>query len=498
MKQRLGMSTPHLKAAWIGMVWVVCLTCLPMQLAWSETLTKTMDGEMVPDIGPLPPVTPNPDNEPTRARMELGRRLFFDNRISASGTMNCATCHLPHQGWTVHTPLSPANPGKVERRNAPTLLNVGYNQALIWDGRAWPLEKQALGSTRNPIHKGQNLDELMAELNRDPRMVEMFQDAYGSKPNPRDYGRALAVFQRHFIVTGDSPFDVYMKGNALAMSASAIRGMALFKGKGNCIACHNGPNFTDSGFYNIGLQHNTALDDALHQEVLKFDAKRTKTPDWASITTDPGRYLITHNRADWGKFKTPTLRNLTDTKPYMHDGRYRTLEAVIAHYDRGGDRVPNQDSRIKPLHLSTQDKQDLEAFLVALKGSLPEIRMEDWVRSVAITAGKELDGKALFEGKGTCINCHQAHGKGIPGVFPPLAGNPHVVAGDGRYVARTILHGRSGKLEVSGQTFNATMPPIGIQQGLSNEEIAAIATYVRSAWGNQGSAVSQEIVGMQR
>jgi cytochrome c peroxidase len=199
--------------------------------------------------------------------MVLGRALFFDNRISGSGTMNCATCHLPHQGWTVQTPLSPANPGWVERRNSPTLINVGFNQALIWDGRAFPLEKQAIGSTKNPVHKGQDIDKLMATLKADPEMVRMFQEAYGSEPNPADYGRALAVFQRHFIVTGPSPFDHYVQGEQSAMDASAVRGMALFKAKANCIACHNGPNFTDSGFHNVGLAHNPALDEEKRGQV---------------------------------------------------------------------------------------------------------------------------------------------------------------------------------------------------------------------------------------
>jgi cytochrome c peroxidase len=327
-------------------------------------------------------------------------------------------------------------------------------------------------------------------------MVKMFKDAYGSEPNPVDYGRALAVFQRHFIVTGPSPFDRYAQGEASAMDEGAVRGMALFKGKGNCIACHSGPNLTDSGFYNVGLAHNPVLDDAVHQKVLKFDAKRTKNADWEDITTDPGRYLITHEDADWGRFKTPTLRNLADTVPYMHDGRYWTLEEVIDHYDRGGDGVRNQDPRIKPLGLSDGEKADLKAFLAALRGPLPDIRMEDWVRAVAPVAGG--DGKALFEGKATCVNCHQADGQGVPGVFPPLAGNPRVQEGDGSYVARTVIHGRRGEIEVHGQTFNAVMPPVGVQQGLSDAEIAAVASYVRSAWGNEAGVVSEEIVRQQR
>ncbi|MGA7981616.1 MAG: cytochrome c peroxidase [Chromatiaceae bacterium] len=473
---------------------------LPLAALWvfgaTAATVATQDGSKVPDIGPLPPVAANPENQPNEARIALGRALFFDNRISASGTMNCATCHLPRQGWTVQTPLSPANPGRVERRNSPTLINVGYNKALIWDGRAWPLEKQAIGSTKNPLHKGQDIDKLMAVLEADPKMVKMFKDAYGSAPNPKDYGKALAVFQRHFIVTGPSPFDRYMEGDSSAMDAVAVRGMAVFKGKGNCIACHNGPNFTDSGFYNVGLKHNPILDDEAHQQVLKFDAKRTKNADWETITTDPGRYLITHDGADWGRFKTPTLRNLADTPPYMHDGRYRTLDEVIEHYNRGGDGVRNQDPRIKPLDLSDSEKQDLKAFLMALRGPLPEIRMEDWVRPVNAAAGQ--DGKALFQGKATCINCHQADGKGVPGVFPPLAGNPRVVEGDGSFVAQTIIHGRKGEITVHDKVFNAIMPPIGTQQGLSDAEIAAVASYVRNAWGNKAPPVTAEVVRQQR
>lgn len=449
-------------------------------------------------IGPLPPVEANPENEPTEARMALGRALFFDNRISASGTMNCATCHLPHQGWTVHTPISPANPGKVERRNSPTLLNVGYNKALIWDGRAWPLEKQAVGSTKNPLHKGQDIDALMKTFAADPTMVKMFKEAYDSEPNPADYGKALAVFQRHFIVTGESAFDKYMKGDKAALSESALRGLKLFVGEAGCTACHNGPNFTDSDFHDMGLGPNPMLTDERHQEVLKFDAKRKDVESWQEVTTDPGRYLVTHDEKDRGKFKTPTLRNLQDTGPYMHDGRYRTLEQVLEHYNRGGDKTPNQDARVRPLNLSADRLADLRAFLESLRGSLPEIEMAKWVRPVDGPPGTALDGKALFEGKGTCVNCHQTDGRGIAGAFPPLAGNAHVSEGDGSYVARTILHGRDGELTIGDQTFNAVMPPIGQQQGLSNEEIAAIATYVRSAWGNQGAALTAEMVAAQR
>jgi cytochrome c peroxidase len=327
----------------------------------------------VPDIGPLPPVPENPDNKATPQRIELGKKLFFDNRISKTGKLNCSSCHIPETGWTLPTKFSLANDGFVERRNSPTLLNVGYNKGLIWDGRAPTLEKQAIGSTKNPVHKGQDMDYLMKVLNDDPQMVQMFQAAYGSKPNVEDYGKAIAVFERHTIITGDSAFDRYMKGDKKALSAAAIKGMKLFKGKAGCMQCHNGANFTDSDYHNIGLARNPDFDQPELQKILKFDAKRMGLTDWETVNDDPGRYLVTHKMEDWKKFKTPTLRNLEDTKPYMHDGRFETLAEVIEYYNRGGDKEKNQDKRIKPLKLSAAEKQQLITFLESLRGALPKI-----------------------------------------------------------------------------------------------------------------------------
>lgn len=326
----------------------------------------------IPEIGPLPPVPANPDNPPTPQRIALGKKLFFDNRISGNGTMNCSSCHIPETGWTLPTRYSVANEGFVERRNSPTLLNVGYNKALIWDGRAPNMEKQAVGSTTNPVHKGQDIEKLMKILNDDAEMVKMFQEAYGSNPNPEDYGKAMAVFQRHTIITGESAFDRYMKGDKKAMSKQAVKGMKLFKGKAGCIQCHNGPNFTDSDFHNTGLKRNPDFDQEEFQKILKFDAKRMGLTEWETINDDPGRYLKTHSMDDWKKFKTPTLRNLPDTKPYTHDGRYETLEEVIEHYNRGADNEKNQDPRIKPLKLTDKEKQQLKEFLLALRGELPK------------------------------------------------------------------------------------------------------------------------------
>ncbi len=354
---------------WFGRVALVVIMSMPLACA----ISPNPGSHVIGGIGPLPPVEENPDNRYTPERAALGKALFFDNRISKNGDMNCSTCHLPEFGWTVPSAFSPANEGFVERRNPPSLINVGYNKALIWDGRAPSLEKQAVGSTKNPVHKGQNIDKLMTVFNRDPEIVALFKKAYGSKPNAQDYGRAIAVFQRHILISGESDFDRYMKGDKDALSESAKRGLDLFMGRAGCVACHNGPNFTDSGFYNIGLSRNPRFDEPEFQEILKFDAKRKGLQEWRQINDDPGRYLVTHKREDWKKFKTPTLRNLRDTAPYMHDGRYETLDEVIDHYDRGGDKTENQDARIKPLHLTAQEKRDLKAFLLSLWGPLPEI-----------------------------------------------------------------------------------------------------------------------------
>ena len=346
-------------------------------VAVALALASGLASAEVPDIGPLPPVPVNPDNTPTAARMALGQALFFDNRLSGNGNLNCSSCHLPDVGWTLPSAFSVANEGFVERRNPPTLINVGYNKAFIWDGRAPSLEKQAIGSITNPVHKGQNLEKLLKILNDDSKFVAMFQAAYNSKPNADDTGRALAVWQRHFLVNGESNFDRYMSGNKLALSEAAVLGMDIFKNKGGCIACHNGPNFTDSGFYNIGLKRNAEFDKPEYLKILVFDAKRMKIDNPEQANDDAGRYLVTKDKADWKKFKTPTLRNLTDTGPYMHDGRYATLDVVIDHFNRGGDNVENQDARIKPLGLSATEKTDLKAFLQSLWGPLPKLTLAE-------------------------------------------------------------------------------------------------------------------------
>ena len=324
------------------------------------------------DIGPLPPVPIPADNPMTPEKIELGKMLFFDYRLSGDGSRTCVHCHEPDQGWSFKDRQSPAYPTQVERRASMTLIDVAYNKSLIWDGRASGLEKQALGPIQNPLHMNQNLDLLIERLNAIPDYVKRFRQVFGTGPTPDAIGKAIAAFERT-IVTSDSPFDRYAKGNRAALSASALKGLNLFGGKARCILCHNSPAFTDSGFHNLGVPEADFLKDPRVLASLRFDAKRMGVPDYRSLTTDPGRYLVTKLDRDFGAFKTPTLRNVTSRTPYMHNGAFRTLPAVIAFYNKGGGDDPRKDPLVQPLSLTEAEAADLLAFVESLTGELPRI-----------------------------------------------------------------------------------------------------------------------------
>jgi cytochrome c peroxidase len=324
------------------------------------------------DIGPLPAVPVPEDNPLTPEKVELGRLLFFDARLSADGSLACVSCHLPDQGWATHTPLSPAYPTNMERRLSPTLVNVAYNKALLWDGRAGTLEKQALGPIQNPLHMNQNLDLLVEKLRAIPDYAKRFQDVFGTVVTSEALGNALAAFERT-LVTRNSPFDRYLGGDQQAMSKSALQGMELFKGKARCILCHNGPNFTDSQFHNLGVPEAPLLAHPLVQASLRFDAKRMNVPEYDQVKQDLGRYLVTKEERDKGAFKTPTLRNVTQRDPYMHNGIFQSLQDILNFYDRGGGAVPGKSPLMQPIGLTMQDKRDLLAFLQSLTGEISSL-----------------------------------------------------------------------------------------------------------------------------
>ena len=286
------------------------------------------------------------DNSMNDDKIALGKLLYFDPRFSKDETVSCATCHNPFHGFADSTRTSTGVGGKHGTRNSPTLINRLFSADQFWDGRVKDLEHQVPGALLNPITMAMGSETEVAERVRGIKgYAPLFVKAFGD--DTVDVGRiskAIAAYERT-LVSGDSPYDRHQDGDKDALSASAIRGLALFTGKANCKTCHTGFNFTDEDYNNIGV-------------------------GMAKPEPDVGRYAVTKNDADRGKFKTPTLRNVALTAPYMHDGSEETLEDVIAFYDQGGIPNPNLSKEIRPLGLTAQEKQDLVAFLETLTGAV--------------------------------------------------------------------------------------------------------------------------------
>jgi len=297
--------------------------------------------------GLRPPVPVPADNPQTDAKVRLGAQLYFDTRLSADATISCATCHDPRAGWANPHPTDTGINGRVGGRNSGSIIDAAYMRFQFWDGRESSLEGQALGPIHNPIEMGETLENVVAKLNAIPGYREQFQGVFGTAPNTEGIAKAIAAFERT-IVSGPSPYDLHLMGDESALSAAAKRGMRLFNGKGHCIACHSGPSFSDQSFHNLGV----GMDK--------------KDPD-------RGRFDHTKNPADTGKFKTPTLRNVAMTPPYLHDGSAKTLRDVVDLYDRGGVPNPHLDRLMLPLTLTGREKDDLVAFLEALTGPVPTV-----------------------------------------------------------------------------------------------------------------------------
>ncbi len=288
------------------------------------------------------------DNLPTDAKIKLGQQLYFDGRLSADGKISCATCHDPKMGWAGHDATDTGIEGKVGGRNSGTVVNSGYMKFQFWDGRAGSLEEQALGPIQNPVEMGETLDNVVRKLNAVSGYQRQFQEVFGTKVTSDGIAKAIAAFERT-IISGPSPYDRYLAGDKKAMSAAAVRGQEIFNGKGNCVACHKDPVYSDQGFHNLGVGMKAAKPDI-------------------------GREAITKNPADRGRFKTPGLRNVARTYPYMHDGKTPTLEAVVEFLNAGGVPNPNLDPIIKPLGLGAREQKDLVAFLNALTGPEPIVQ----------------------------------------------------------------------------------------------------------------------------
>ncbi len=314
----------------------------------SSPMSTTMievDGMTVPDIGPLPTVVPiPPTNLSYKAKVELGKQLYFDGRLSKNGAVSCAFCHIPDAGFADPRQFSFGVGGKKGGRQAPTVFNTAFNPTQFWDGRAGSLEEQAIGPIHNPVEMAETHENVVAKLNKIKGYRNQFRAVFGTDVSLQGIAEAIAAYERTIIST-NSAFDKYVKGDKGAMSDTAVRGMALFRGKARCILCHNGPNFTDNQFHNLGV------------------------PQVGPLKEDLGRYNVTRQERDKGAFKTPTLRSIAETAPYMHDGVFVTLEEVVDFLDSGGIPNPWLSPEMKPLNLTKQEKADLIAFLKTLSGA---------------------------------------------------------------------------------------------------------------------------------
>lgn len=303
----------------------------------------------------LPPVPVPPGNPPTAAAIELGRQLYYDPVLSVDNSVSCATCHHPDYAFADGKSFSSGVRAQKGTRNSPTVLNTAYFNTLFWDGRAATLEEQAAGPVQNPVEMGHTLKGVESKLMRYPAYRAAFTKAFGSGHITFDMvAKAIASFERT-LVSSNSPFDRYFYAHEEnALSESAKRGLLVFTraDKGNCAACHEiGKDYallTDNKFHNVGV--------GVHNEQ----------------PTDVGRYAVTRNDADRGAFRTPTLRNIARTGPYMHDGSLKSLKEVVDFYIGAGNSNPYLDKRIKPLDFLTgQERADLVAFLESLTGETP-------------------------------------------------------------------------------------------------------------------------------
>ena len=275
---------------------------------------------------------PVPDSNPlTPENVALGRRLFNDRRLSRDGSISCASCHAASRAFSTDRPISTGVFGRQGRRNAPALINRGYGRAFFWDGRSSSLEEQVLQPIQDPNEMGMTMAEAVARVKLDEATI----------------ARALASYVRT-IRSGDSGFDRYAAGQTHALTGVESTGLQVFRGKGNCVACHVGPNFSDEAFHNTGIAWRDGR------------------------VADEGRFTVSKIEKDRGAFKTPTLREAARTAPYMHDGSLATLEDVVDFYDRGGRPNPQLDPEMRPRQFSADEKTALVAFLRALAGQVRE------------------------------------------------------------------------------------------------------------------------------
>lgn len=345
---------PRVRSRWYGLA--ICLTFVAAMSAGSlgeerspPLPSDTLVEELPLDVLPADDAGKQPDeNRLTPERVRLGRKLFFDPILSADGTVACASCHDPAHGFASAAPRAVGIHGRTGKRNAPSILNRAASQSFFWDGRTKTLEDQALEPIANPLELGGPLEEAILRIAADETYRDAFAAAYPGGVTAPNVGRALAAFER-VLVSGNSRVDRFQAGDLAALTDNERIGLWLFESRAQCWRCHRGANYSDERFHNTGV---AALQDE----------------------PDPGRHAVTHDEADRGRFKTPSLRDISRTGPYMHDGSLATLRDVVGYYNRGGTANPNLDPAIRPLALSSEQIDHLVKFLEALDGERSLVR----------------------------------------------------------------------------------------------------------------------------
>jgi cytochrome c peroxidase len=302
---------------------------LAPNLAWQSVPLGLDSDRLIPKENPL-----------SEAKVRLGRKLFFDPMLSADGTVSCASCHQPAHGFSTPARFAVGIRGRSTKRNAPTLFNRSYGKSFFWDGREASLEGQALRPIEDADEMGGTIEAALKRIQANRHYQQEFAAVFPDGVTAVSLARALASFER-VLLLGESRVDRFRAGEVKALDDRELHGFWLYESKGRCWQCHSGRNFSDEEFHNTGV-------------------------GWGKAPADLGRYRVTKRDSDLGRFKTPTLRGLVQSAPYMHDGSMATLDEVVEFYNRGGGKNPNQDPILSPLGLSKEETADLVAFLKAL------------------------------------------------------------------------------------------------------------------------------------
>lgn len=321
------------------------------------------------DIGPLSPMNFPKDNPYSEDKMELGKMLFFDPRLSKSGQISCANCHNPEIGWSDGSRVSFGHDRQTGTRNAPTLVNIGYAKTLFWDGRAATLEEQVKAPIENPVEMNLHMSMATRNIRKIKDYKPFFIKAFGNgEVTEEKIAKAVATFERS-LISPPSKFDKFVSGKKDALTDSELNGLHLFRTKANCINCHNTPYFSDQKFHNLGLTY------------------------YGRKYEDLGRYIVTKKNEDVGKFKTPTLREVSENKPYMHNGLFPELANIVMMYNAGmgreipkGDQVndpkfPHKSEMVEKLNLTDDEVFDIVAFLKTLNSYKYKMRPPELPKS---------------------------------------------------------------------------------------------------------------------